>query len=303
VLESPRKKIIKIIAIPEMPNRYWFVSSFASQINRLVARYRLHEKQIFELIYMALLSPSQIQFYFVTNEMLRLLGTSRNPHLPKYRSCLCLFRYYQEIATQNDLVVNGGMNSRYQPQPLPNNSIFVHDDALTENINGIQQCVESLRSGDFLKPTGGLTKKSPATTLSMVGSVGAISFPSLCVFTGVATTTRALETAMMSTPNEDSRNSYAHKMTEFLDEHDYESPKIAKTKNGFYTRLFRAIGKSWGENISSVENACCAAFRKSPKYDVFFKGQELYNITYCEDESSLQVKVYGSNVGTELPVK
>ena len=120
--------------------------------------------------------------------------------------------------------------------------------------------------------------------------MASISFPSLCVFTGLATSENALQSARQSLVNMKSKNSYIKEMNKYLDQFDDGTYKTIKDET-FYKRIWKAIAKSFNEVFATVENGCCAIFRKQPKIDVFFKGQEMYGLT--DSCAYVLVKKYG----------
>ena len=97
---------------------------------------------------------------------------------------------------------------------------------LSEITNIMLELTNDLEEGNFLKTFDGYLKKSDATSrkansdatveakiarklraLPQVGDVAFISFSSLCVFTGLASSTLAIQTARQSRPNDCSKNS------------------------------------------------------------------------------------------------
>ena len=133
--------------------------------------------------------------------------------------------------------------------------------------------------------------KHPGKELAVVGEVASISCAPLLVFIGLAKGEHAINTAKQSLVNTKTGNSYYHSLVSFLDEHDNAVPKTKKDPK-FLLRLFRGIAKSWNTVIGSVENGCCAAFRVAKKCDVYFRGQEIYNLD--DSSSNVMAKAFGS---------
>ena len=52
----------------------------------------------------------------------------------------------------------------------------------------------------------------------------------------------------------------------------------------YYLKAWRFIAISWGDLSASIENGSCGTFRRSPKNDVFFYGQNLYNLQCDNDD-------------------
>ena len=156
--------------------------------------------------------------------------------------------------------------------------------------------IDHIEAGHYLDK-GGLLVKPPGLELTLVGPVASLSFAPLVVFTGLARGAHAVNTARQSRVNTTTPNSYFKALTKYLDDYDTAEPKTKKDDK-FLLRIFKAIAKSWNTVSGAIENGCCAAFRGAKKWDVYFRGQDLYNI----DDMSLHPKVkrYGSDVWEEL---
>lgn len=299
------KEPMKIIALPEFLCRYGFVSSFASQINRFRdhGEVKAPDEMLFQLIYIALLSSSQVLFYYVLDIFIQEKGMMLSKYyitktLNNNDTDVTVFRRYQSVCKECEFpIMTGGPYNRFQPQPVKNN-IFKCDVALRTNLKKIPQLIHNLERGKCLD-TDGLLSKPTAKRLLVVGDVASLSFAPLVVFCGLATSVHSVNTAKQSPPNVDTPNSYYPKLVDFLVEHGYEEEEKTKPeKQSSLLRMFRSIAKSWGTVGGSIENGCCAAFRRSPKKDVFFANQDLYLLDdLC---SHPKVKRYGSDVWEEL---
>ena len=56
--------------------------------------------------------------------------------------------------------------------------------------------------------------------------------------------------------------------------------------------IFKGVSISEQTVIATVENGCCAEFRKGKRQDSFFKGQNLFNLTSTEE--CIMLQEYGS---------
>lgn len=287
---------LEIIAVPEFICRYGFVSSYAFQINQFADHLNIATPKefIFQLLYIALLSSSQVQFYYV----LQVLISEKQQLLAKYSESknisndidITLFRRYQQIVKKCKFnSMTGGPYNRFQAQPT-NHAIFRDDKELRFHLKKMPMLIENINLGRYLERDG-LLGKPPGKELPFVGDVGSLSFAPLVVFCGMASSVHAINTAKQSRVNQHTTNSYYEKVTKFLDDHDTAVEKTKKDAK-FLMRIFRAIAKSWNDVSGSVENACCAAFREKKPYDIFFRGQDIYIL---DDLCSYpKVKRYGS---------
>ena len=175
------------------------------------------------------------------------------------------------------------------------------------------ELTNDLEQGLFLKTSDGYLKKSDAMVeakiarklnskamveaniarklkkLSHVGHVGFISFSSLCVFTGLASSTLALQTARQSRPNDSSKNStFGHMCDEI------ECP--GKTTDQVMSGIWKPLGLKMGECMATIENAGCGIWREKATYDCFFFGQNLYTLYGVgnADQSGVMVKAFGN---------
>ena len=289
------EKPLRIILLPEFLCRFGFVSSFASQINRFESEGQIEtpSEQIHQLLYAALLSSSQIQFFYV----MELLIARKRDLLQSYKSAkavtgdktdITLFREYQNICKTRFSTMTGGPFYRVQAQPT-NHAIFFDDNDLRENLEKIPKVIQKLEDGQYLNSNGLLVKR-PGIELAMVGDVASLSCAPLVVFVGKAKSEQAINTAKQAMINTKSKNSYYSCLKEYLDGYNKAEPKM-KIDEHFILRIFRGIAKSWNTVIGSIENGCCATFRTAKKFDVFFYGQEMYILD--DTCSNVMVKEYG----------
>ena len=275
---------ISVIFLREFLNRYAFVSLYASQINKIRLKKSLTKEGVHELVYMALLTPSSLQFSWVIEQMISL-ETSELTH-PMLT--------YIEICYKKGYAPRGGMNPRFQAQgdqQMPKNQY-----ELKEQLKIFASALDELNSGHMLSYNGELVKNKSVEDLTGVGPVSALTFASLCVMVGIGYTKAAFATARQATVNNKSAHNYFQKLkTALVTKVDEGEPSIDPT---YYYAIWKAVGKSTGEVIATMENSTCAIFRKSKKSDVFMKGQEMYDITLYED--IVWVKPYGTNLWVEM---
>ena len=104
----------EIIFLPEFLNRYSFVSLFAWLINAFVLEKKLKRDHAIQLLYVALLTPSQMQFHFVVRHLMKEYTPEKN---------LCV--EYINHCKDNGLCANGGPKPRFmvgKDTELPENS-------------------------------------------------------------------------------------------------------------------------------------------------------------------------------------
>ena len=122
-----------------------------------------------------------------------------------------------------------------------------------------------------------------------IGSARAISFPSLCCFTGLGTTTAAIQTVKQAILNSETGNGYAGdrpgKLSKLGTKLKLEEGDSTPHNNQHYRSILEAAGKSVGEVQSTMENAACAITRGTPRCDMFIKGQKLHCLFF--DKSAL----------------
>ena len=94
---------------------------------------------------------------------------------------------------------------------------------LSERTNILELALQDLNDGKYLTSgeSGGWIEQNGPKDLSMVGDISLISFASLSVFTGLATSTVAISTAKQALPNfkngnGNSTNSYWNSLASYL---------------------------------------------------------------------------------------
>mgnify|MGYP003308334420 CR=1 FL=1 len=257
----------EIIFLPEFLNRYSFVSSFAWLINTFVSEKKLQRHHAIQLLYVALLTPSQMQFQFVVRQLMKEYTPEKN---------LC-FEYINHCK-DNGLCANGGPKPRFmvgKDTELPENS-----DEIEENVAKVEKAIDSLNNGKMLDNSGVFVDNKDVLDVKGIGSARAISFPSLCCFTGLGTTTAAIQTAKQAILNSETGNGYAGdrpgKLSKLGTELKLEEGDSSPYSNQYYRSILEAAGMSVGEVLSTMENAACAITRGTPRCDMFIKGQTLY---------------------------
>ena len=170
-----------------------------------------------------------------------------------------------------------------------------------ESLTQLEFAIKDLDSGKFECDKGIITTnlgykrnhKEKLYDIYQIGHVSSISFPSVCVFTGLCTSKAAIQTAKQSKLNKSSPNTYYHKLKDYMDQHKLDDTRgLDLTKDSTYYNCWNAIAKSWGEVSASMENGCCGVFRSTPKMDVFLNKQTLYDLQ-C-DQETVMVKTFGS---------
>jgi len=262
-----------IIFVTEFMNRYGFSYGLAYPINKLKSIHSgLTKEQGQQILLMAVLQVSVIQFRYVVDLLIEDLNSVQTNEL----HTINLFRLYQEKCIQSKLVLNGGPFWRFWGQPTTN-KYFTDDDQLKSCVDAIGLALEDLDDGRFLNPNEDLQlTMANYPSIKSVGPVSGISFASVAVFTGLATTQKAVAAAKGARANLTSTNNYGKKMIEFMS--GFYIKKKPNFNNDYIVRIWRSIGHSWDETCATVENRCCAAFRKEPKVDAFFKGQDNYTL-------------------------
>ena len=279
-------KIDKMIELNEFISRYSYVSSYAYQINCFIAKHNPTKEQNLQLHYMALLQTSQIQFYFIMKKMIdKKEGTYVNRNI---------FREYQSQVTLLNLVLNGGPKPRVHPPSLFHYKFLVDDELLEENLDKLEEALDALQNGDFLDHNSNIKRGLCHWNVSGIGPFASISFPSLTLFTGLCLPTKhAVSTAKQSLVNCTTTNTYFYKMKSFCKELN-SGFSVDLDDISFYLTAWRFIATSWGDVSASIENGMCGTFRGKPRMDVFFYGQDLYNLQ-C-DSDDVWVKKFGTEV-------
>lgn len=270
----------RIIKVAEFVNRFGFVSSYAHIINVFQEIHMINRAQIIEMIYAALLTPSQIQFHHIASSMLKNWSddwASKN-----------LFKEYHSMCHRMNLKWGGGPLCRFRGQSDRDNDKlkslfrFGKNKELKINLDKLNTATNDLEKGSFLNRKGELTKTLESYQVQLINGVASLSFPSLCCFTGLCTSEKATMTAKLVKPNMTRyRQSYLTLMTSWLNERlaprgiDVEQTMIDPNK---IKKMWTATGDSLGWVQATMENGTCAMFRKKKRHDVYFERQRLYNI-------------------------
>ena len=305
---NPKKKSLKskIIKVQEFVNRYGYVSSYAHGINCMSTIHQLDRTQVAQLVYVALLTPSQMQFQHVITSMIETKkGT--------YDETSNMFQEFYEKTNELGLKWGGGPLPRFQGQSDCRKDQttklfeFESNDVLERNLERLLDAIIDLNNGAWLNDKKELVKNLALYKIKNVGNVGSLSFPSLCCFTGLCTSNEARITAKSVLPNMSKRDhSYAESMKQWLQElveDDQMHVDIEEaTSENKLKRMWKAIAKSMNEVTASIENATCAVFRGYKRYDVYFHGQSLYNLV-DERHDAVFVKNWESDEWKVLHIK
>ena len=281
-------QVFGVFVAPEFVNRFGFSSSFAYMINAFKSKYSITRRQHLELLYVALTQTSQLQYVYIMRLMLKTDSHSTNDNL---------FHKFKNICTAEGLKITGGPLPRFQGQP-PNNVTNMDDKTFDAVITGLEQATTDLEHGMFINPSkkrvvGGVHLQK--YNVKYVGEVAGLSFPSICVFTGLCQSENSVITAMFarvndSPTNDGSTNSYFTKMNDYIQL--FVDPKLGKYDKSYYDTASYAISKSWKEVQCSIENGFCSRFRSSHKWEVYFKDFDLYII--FPTSPRVQIKRFGS---------
>jgi hypothetical protein len=287
----PRILEVKIVVVNEFLSRFGFVSSFCYQLNRFNTKFQPTFPQRLQLLYVALLQSSSIQFYYVMD----LLMSENKEIQPEVN----MFQMYQKQCKDSDLLLTAGPQNRVQAAYCdPESTVFSQKDGgvvLKSNIDKLADAVRDLEAGGFLCPqTGYLQKRVDVYGVHNIGKVQGLSFASICVFTGLCRSAAAVSTAKQALCNgpkggSGSKNSYFNEMELFMKQFNPKYDFNAK----YFQRTWRAISNSFGENPEACENGSCGNWRAKKKKDVFFENQELYTLKL--NSNSVFVKRFGSN--------
>lgn len=263
-----------VIIVPEFVNRFGFTSAYAYMINLFKQKYSITRRQHLELLYVTLTQTSQMQFVYVARAMLLAESYDKNANL---------FFVFRQICADHGLKFTGGPLPRFQAQPSKR-LMDMDVDTFDLLLNGLEQGVHDLEEGLFINQSmkcvvGGVHQKK--YNVKHVGEVAALSFPSLCVFTGLCRSENSITTAMFarlndSPENSGSPNSYFNTMNNYIQQ--FVDPELGKYDRTYYDIASYAISKSWTEVQCTIENAFCARFRSTHKWEVYFKGFDLYTI-------------------------
>ena len=94
---------------------------------------------------------------------------------------------------------------------------FESNDVLERNLKRLLDAIIDLNNGAWLNDKKELVKNLALYKIKNVGNVGSLSFPSLCCFTGLCTSTEARITAKSVLPNMSKRDhSYLKSMKQWL---------------------------------------------------------------------------------------
>jgi hypothetical protein len=274
----------KVLVVKEFMNRFGYVSSFCYQLNRFNFKFNPTWTQKLQLLYVALLQSSSVQFFHVMDLLMKK---------DMYRKGDNLFRVYQQKCSHLKLVFSGGPHNRQQPANC-NFPVFKNDDSALEcQIQSLGRAVSDLDAGEFLnRQTGYLQKRVDAYGIHTIGKIQGLSFASMCVFTGLCKTEHAVSTAKQALCNEPrngggSKNSYFDKMQLFMKQ--FNDSYVFDPN--FFQRAWRTTATSIGETPQACENGSCGNWRSTPKDDVFFPDQELYLLK--SSSHSVWVKTFG----------
>ena len=123
-------KLDKIIELPKFINRYGYISSYAYQINEFIKKHEPTRDQTIQLLYMALLQTSQIQFYYIMEKMIEKKGTYKNKNI--------FHQYEKELENVKvgdeggKLILNGGPKGRVRPPAMSTFKFLKNKDEKTE---------------------------------------------------------------------------------------------------------------------------------------------------------------------------
>ena len=165
-------------------------------MNEFIAEKKLQHHHAAQLLHVASLTPSQMQFQFVVWHLMK-------HHEPEKNLCLECMNHCKD----KGLCANGGTKPRFmvgQDRELPKNLV-----EMKENLAKVKKAVNSLNSGKMLDTNGVFVDDKDILDVKGIGLARAISFPSLCCFTGLGTTTAAIQTAKQAILNSETGNGYA----------------------------------------------------------------------------------------------
>ena len=184
------------IFLPEFMNRYSFVSSYAWLINSFFAIKGVKWRHGIQLLCVALLTPSQIQFHSVVRCL-------KNKFKPNNNLCF----EHMKHCKKHRLIANGGPKSRFmagKENELPNGI-----KEINKNVKLIEDAIKCLNNGEMLDKNGLFVDNKTVLKVKGIGPARAISFPSLCCFTGFGTSEYAIQTAKQAILNLETANGYA----------------------------------------------------------------------------------------------
>ena len=266
---------VEAVVLPEFQNRFAYVSVYASAINKMTLEKQLCKNQLSELVYAALQCRSNLQFHWIMEEMKRQwdCGDAMLVSHP--------FLFYNKICNEHDLNFCGGVNPRYTSTGT---AVIVKTvDELAVEMEKFEQSVNQLNSGELLKRDG----KWKSHDLKGVGHVCGISFPSLCCFVGLGKTPYAIQMAKQAPVNTKLGSHFGKLQKQLETKADNGQPS---DQSQYYFSLWRAVAKSIGENVATIENAVCCWLRSTKRTDNFVKGQDMH--TLKEGFADVFVKKY-----------
>ena len=211
-----------------------------------------------------------------------------------------LYRLYNKLCTDYDLSLTGGPFPRCRGQPVTEKT----DENIKNIIRGLNNAINDMESGKFLDQKTKLVVQGiydKRYNVCHVGKVGGLSFPALCVFTGISQSHHSIEAAKyaqvnMQSEEDGSRYSYCNKLTKYLNNVHGEG----KSDEIYYHRTMMSIASSLEEHQSSIENGCCARFRSIYKWDSYFKDHDIYKIN--KEVNKVQVKTFGTKEWCDINV-
>ena len=198
----------------------------------------------------------------------------------------------------------GGPHCRFWAQSDENNNVKkdlfadLDGEIFKENIGKLDAAVEDLNEGRFLNRNGDLSKTLSDYNVVCVGPVSSLTFAPLCCFIGLATSKQAVRTAKLSKPNT-SKTGYLPRMKKFLEEKLKETksdPSAMSTDQ--VVKMWTSVATSLIDVLASIKNVCCACFRTKKRVDIFFYGQDIYNLFGHSD--AVFVKRWGTTDWVEL---
>lgn len=304
---NPKKKSLKckMIKVQEFVNRYGCVSSYAHGINCMSTTHQLDQTQVAQLVCVALLTPSQIQFQHVIKSMIE----TKKGTCDKTSN---MFRKFYEKTNELGLKWGGGPLSRFQGQSdcrkdrTTESFDFESNDVLESNLELLLNATIDLNNGAWLNDKKELVKNLAKHKIKNVGNVASLSFPSLCCFTGLCTSKDATITAKSVLPNmseqDHSHTELMKKWLQELVEDDQMHVDIEEaTSENKLKQMWKAIAKSLNEVTALIENATCAVFQGYKRCDIYFHGQSLYNLV--EEWDEVFVKDWESDEWKVLHIK
>ena len=285
---------LKVIIVREFANRCGYVSSYAYQLCRFNIVHKATKEQRIQLLYAALVCPSQAQFYsvmeyFLDGNYCRNLRDGLDEVQPyTYSAETNMFLEFRTMSIALGFEsFNGGPFPRVQPQPLTNLS----NDTINESCDELAKAVELLEDGQFNDDNGNYVHNHVCDLkIHGVKHVGSISFPQLCLFTGLVKSQQAVQTARQTPPNMNSAHTYMKGMKEYVRKHCNE-PTYNPTKEAV-TRMMKAIGVDNNETQATVENAFCGRWRSNKTKEIYIHGQSLFEVTI--HSSKVQIQTFGS---------